>query len=159
MCMFDNPALPIGRCPLKDDVAAMLREYLESDGYVFACPSYEGNVTALMKKFLERKIALGYRKKDAYVTIADARVTANFKKMASFIVTANCPDEYQEVMGDPCFGAMESNLMVEQIPTLDRLYVGGVEGMTDEVFSEKLSCAYRVGIRLAEEIEKAHKEG
>jgi FMN-dependent NADH-azoreductase len=155
--MFDNPQYPIGRCPLKDDVASILEQYQEADGYIFASPSYEGYVTALMKKFLERKIALGYRAKEAFRTIAEARVAAAFKKRASFIVTANCTDEVREIMGDPCFEAMESHLIIEQVPTVDRLYVGGIEDMTDEVFSEKLSCARQVGIRMVEEIEKAQR--
>jgi multimeric flavodoxin WrbA len=156
-CMFDSPELPFGRCPLRDDMASILEEYVEADGYIFASPSYEAFVSALMKKFLERKIALGFREKEAYGKIAAARVPANFKKMASFIVTANCPDEFIEVMGDPAFEAMEGHLMVEQIPTADRFYVGGVENMSDETFSEKLSAAYQLGIRLVEEIEKAQR--
>jgi len=157
-CVFENHELPIGKCLLKDDMASILEEYVEADGYIFSSPCYEGFVPALMKKFLERKIALGFREKEAYGKIAAARAPANFKKMASFIVTANCADEYIEVMGDPVFEAMEGHLIVEQIPTADRLYVGGVENMTDETFSEKLSAAYQIGIRLVEEIEKAQKE-
>ena len=106
---------------------------------------------------MERKIALGFREKESYGKIAAARAPVNFKKMASFIVTANCSDEYIEAMGDPAFEAMESHLMIEQVPTVDRFYVGGVENISDEVFSEKLSEAYRLGIRLVEEIEKAQR--
>jgi putative NADPH-quinone reductase len=154
-CMFENPELPFGKCPLKDDMASILEEYIKADGYIFACPVYESFVPALMKKFLERKIALGYREKDAYGKIAAARMPADFKKMASFIVTANCTDEYREVMGDPCFEAMEGHLLIEQVPTVDRMYVGGVENMSDETFSEKLNESYQLGIRLVEAIEKA----
>jgi hypothetical protein len=50
---------------------------------------------------------------------------------------------------------MEGQLMVEQVPTVDRFYVGGVEGMTDETFSEKLTEAYQLGIRLVKAIEEA----
>jgi len=157
-CMFYHPQRPIGRCPLKDDMASILEQYQEANGYVFASPTYESYVTALMKKFMERKIALGYRTKEAFGTIAEARVPAAFKKMASFIVTANCTDEFREIMGDPSFEAMEGQLIVEQVPTVDRLYVGGVENITDEVFSEKLSCARQVGIRLVEAIEKAQQQ-
>ena len=156
-CMFDNPELPFGRCPLRDDMTSILEEYVGADGYIFAAPVYEGFVPALMKKFLERKISLGFREKEAYGKIAAARVPANFKKRASFIVTANCADEYIEVMGDPAFEAMEGHLIVEQIPTTERFYVGGVENMSDETFSEKLSAAYQLGIRLVEEISKAQR--
>jgi hypothetical protein len=138
-------------------MASMLEQYQEADGYIFASPTYESSITSLMKKFLERKIALCYRARDAFHTIAGARVPAGFKKMASFIVTANCADEFREIMGDPCFEAMEGHLIVEQVPTVDRLYVGGIESMTDELFSERLSCARQIGIRLVEEIEKTQR--
>lgn len=157
-CVFENHELSVGKCPLKDDMASILEEYVGADGYIFASPVYEAFVPALTKKFLERKVALGFREKEAYGKIPAARVPANFKKMASFIVTANCPDEYIEVMGDPAFEAMEAHLIVEQVPTADRFYVGGVENMSGETFSEKLSAAYQFGIRLVEEIQKTQKE-
>ena len=157
-CIFENHELPIGKCLLNDDMSSILEEYIKADGYIFASPVYEMFVTALMKKFLERKIALGYREKDAYGKISAARVPAEFKKMASMIVTANCSDNYKKAMGGPCFEAMESHLMIEQVPTVDRFYVGGVENITDETFSEKLNESYQLGIRLVEEIEKVQKE-
>ena len=156
-CMFENHELPIGKCPLNDDMASILEEYVKADGYIFASPVYESYVTALMKKFMERKVALGFREKNAHGTIAAARVPANFKKMASFIVTANCSDEFLEVMGDPAFEAMEGQLMVEQVPTVDRFYVGGVEGMTEETFSNKLVESFQLGIRLVKAIKEAQK--
>ena len=52
--MFKNPELPIGKCPLKDDMASILEEYISADGYIFASPVYESYVTVLMKKFMEK---------------------------------------------------------------------------------------------------------
>lgn len=156
-CIFEHHELPIGKCPLKDDMASILQDYVSADGYIYASPVYESYVTALMKKFMERKIALGFREKDAHSTISACRVPADFKKMASFILTANCPDEYREVMGEPAFEAMEAQLIVEQVPTADRFYVGGVEGMTGETFSAKLAESYQLGIRLVEALEKAQR--
>ncbi len=63
-CVHKNPELPIGECLLEDDMASILKEYIRADGYVFASPNYDGSVTALMKRFLERKIALTYRPKE-----------------------------------------------------------------------------------------------
>ncbi len=153
-CMFENHDLPVGKCPLKDDMSAILAEYVKADGYIFASPVYESNISSLMKKFIERKIALGFRDKDAYGKIPFPRVPAEFKKMASMIIVGNCADEYREIMGDPCFEALESHLIVEQVPTVDRYYVGGVEDMPDETFSGKLDEAFQLGKRLVEEISK-----
>lgn len=154
-CVFKNHELPVGICPLKDDMADILEDYIHADGYVFAAPNYDGCVNALMKRFLERKIMLTRRDEQAYATIMEARLPADFKKKASMIVTANCPDEYREVMGDPCFEIMEGHLMIEQIETVDKLYVGGVENLPEEILQQKGEEALQAGARLVEEIEKA----
>jgi putative NADPH-quinone reductase len=153
-CFLKNPDLRIGACPLKDDAASILEEYLSADGYIFASPVYDVFVTALMKTFLERKIALTYKTPEEVGKIPAARpgVAANFKKKASFIVTGNCADEFIEVMGDPCFEAFEAHLLFEEIDTLDKLYVGGVENMTDAVFEDRLKKAYVMGEHLVKEI-------
>lgn len=156
-CLFDDPALPIGRCLLKDEMALLLEEYITADGYIFASPVYDLCITSLMKKFLERKIALTHRPQDAYATIGAARIPAEFKKNAALIVTGNCADEYSELMGDPCFEALEAHLIVEQVMTTDRLYVGGVENMTDATFAERIDTAHRMGARLVEEIERSRQ--
>ncbi len=159
-CFLKNPELTIGKCPLKDDAAAILEDYINSDGYLFASPCYDVFVTALMKTFLERKIALTYKSMEELAKIPAARpgVAANFLKKASFIVTANCADELEEVMGDPCYEALEAHLLFEEIDTLDKLYVGGVEGMSDEVFNAKLDKAFELGVHLVETIEAARNE-
>lgn len=154
-CYLNQPELPIGKCPLKDDMHSILEEYIRADGYVFASPVYDVFITALMKQFLERKIMLTYRDRDAYATIPGPRVPANFKKKASLIVSANCSDEYQEVMGDPSFEAWQAHLPIEQVDTVDQFYVGGVEKMEAETFSLKLTQAFSNGERLYDEIIKA----
>jgi len=156
-CWTKNPSLPVGTCVLKDDMASILDEYIKSDGYIFASPVYDVFVTALMKTFLERKIALTFREKEHHGKLPGARAPAHFKKMASLIVTANCTEEFKEVMGDPCFEAMESHLMIEQVETVDRFYVGGIENITEDQFNVKLEEAYQAGIRLVESIEEAQQ--
>jgi multimeric flavodoxin WrbA len=154
-CLFDDPSLPQGRCPLKDDMAGVLEEYGSADGYIMASPVYDGSVTALMKKFIERKIALTHRSREAVATIGAARVPADFKKAVAMIVTGNCAEEYRELMGDPCFEMMEGHFMIEQVITTDKLYVGGVENMPENTITEKCDAARRVGARLVEEITKS----
>jgi len=157
-CYHNNPELKIGICPIKDDMASILEEYVSADGYFLCSPVYDMNTTALMKKFVERKIALSYRPKEAYAKICEPREAANFKKMASFIVTANSPDEYEEVMGVPCYDTMNSHLMIEQVWLLDKLYCGGVEDISKEAWDKKMDLAFEMGVRLVEEIEKAQNE-
>jgi len=156
-CFQNNPELKIGKCPLKDDMAAILEDYANADGYIFSSPVYDVFVTALLKTFLERKIALTYRPKNESGKIPGSRIPAHFLKKASMIVTGNCADEYREVMGDPCFEAIEGHLLIEMVETVDKFYVGGVEQMTDELFTEKLNEAYQIGRRLVASIEKTRK--
>ena len=151
-CYRNNPELLIGKCPLKDDMASILEEYVKADGYIFASPVYDANVTALMKTFLERKIMLSYKAPDAYGKIPESRCPANFSKKAGFIVTGSAVDEYKEVMADPCFEAIEAHLMLEQVDTSHEMYVGGVENITEQKFSERLEEAYRLGAHLVDEI-------
>ncbi len=158
-CYLKKPELSIGICPLKDDMALILEEYTQADGYIFASPVYDMFITALMKTFVERMIALTYKPPSDHAKIPDARtgIAANFTKMASIIITGNCADELREVMGEPCFESFDGHLMIQQVDTVDTFYVGGLEYMTDEIFEKRLDTAYQLGVRLVEKIEKARQ--
>ncbi|MCX8044243.1 MAG: flavodoxin family protein [Desulfobacterota bacterium] len=157
-CFETKPELKIGVCPLKDDMSSILEEYIAADGYVFASPVYDVYVSALMKTFLERKIALTYRPKELTGKLPESRVPANFLKKASIIITGNCSDEYREVMGTPCFEAIEGHLMIEMVETVDQFYVGGIENLAPEVMAQRLSEAYLIGQRLVKSIEQARSQ-
>ena len=153
-CYHKNPELRIGKCSIKDEMASILEEYVEADGYFLVSPVYDLHVTALMKKFLERKIALTYREKSEHAKLMEARHPAEFKKKASLLVTGNCGDDLIEVMGEPCFEAMSSHFMIEQVWMVDKIYVGGVESFTKEIFEQRMELLYQAGVRLVEEIEQ-----
>lgn len=158
-CIFENHGLPFGKCPIKDDMAGILEEYVKADGYIYSTPVYDVGITALMKTFLERKFALFFKDKEDTVTIPAPREPANFLKKASLFVTGNARDEYKEVMGPPCFEALETDLMLEQVDVADKFYVGGAHVMTEERLAEKQEEAFNIGVRLVEAIEKAREEG
>ena len=82
---------------------------------------------------------LSYRPENAYATIGGPRTPWLFKKKALMIVTGNCGDEYRELMGDPCFEMMEGQFMIEQVETIDKFYVGGVENMPEETSGKNYS--------------------
>ena len=159
-CFLNKPELTIGICPIKDDVRAILEEYVQADGYIFSSPAYDMFCTALIKTFLERKIALTYKSREAIGKIPAARpgIAQNFMKKASFIVTANCDDTLEEVMGEPCYEAFEAHLLFEEIDTVGKLYCGGVENMTDEEFDVRLQKAFDLGKNLVETIQKYRAE-
>ena len=102
---------------------------------------------------------LSYKAPDAYGKLPESRCPANFKKKAAFIVTGSAVDEFKEVMADPCFEAIEAHLMLEQVDTANEMYVGGIENISQETFSERLNQAFQLGAHIVEEIEKARTEG
>ena len=157
-CVHENHELPVGTCPLKDDMAGILEDYSTADGYILTSPVYDVGVTALMKTFLERKFALFYRQGGDHGKIPAARVPADFKKKVSFIVTGNCHDEYKDCMGGPCFEAMESDFFIEQIDTVDKLFVGGVDNISPERTAEKVKEAFALGIRLVDAISSSRND-
>jgi multimeric flavodoxin WrbA len=157
-CIFENHELPFGNCSIKDDMAGILEDYIQADGYILTTPVYDVGITALMKTFIERKFPLFFKNKEDTITLPAARVPANFRKKASLFITANARDEYEEVMAPPCFEALEFDLMIEQVDTVDKLYVGGAHVITEEILSRKLDKAFTIGVRLVDEIEKARKQ-
>ena len=159
-CFKKEPELSVGKCPLDDDMAAILDEYLKADGYIYASPSYDMYITALLKMLIERKIAFTYKGPDSAGKFPTPRpgVAVNFMKKASIIITGNSADEYESVMGDPCYEAVEADLIWEQIDTVDKLYVGGVESITDEEFKQQQQKARQMGINIVEAIKTARRD-
>lgn len=156
-CIFENHELPVGKCTLKDDMAAILEDYSQSDGFIYSSPVYDVNITALMKTFIERKFPLYCKDKEDTITLPAARVPANFLKKAALFITANARDEYKEVMGDPSFEALEYDLLIEQVDIIEKFYVGGAHVMTNERLAKIRDEACTIGRRLVKSIEDARK--
>jgi hypothetical protein len=70
------------------------------------------------------------------------------------VATANSPDEFVEVMGDPCFEMMSSDWMIEQVETVGKLYVGSIDALSDADMKNRLETAFEMGKKLVNEIEK-----
>jgi multimeric flavodoxin WrbA len=152
-CVHENHELPIGICPLRDDMAGILKEYLEADGYIMACPVYDFTVTSVMKAFIERRFPMFYKTKGD-IGIPDARVKQNFKKKALLIATGSARDEFSD-MAEPCFEVMSGHFMVEEVDMIERLYVGFIHNVDKQRYSDMLNKTFTLGARLVEEIEKA----
>ena len=154
-CVHKNHGLPIGICPLKDDMASILKEYLEADGYILTSPVYDFTVTAVMKAFIERRFAL-YYKVQGTIGIPDARVKQNFKKKASLIATGSAGEEYASI-AEPCFEVMSGHFRIEEIDVVDQLYVGLIHHVDEKRYTQKMEETFAMGVRLVEEIENARK--
>ncbi len=155
-CVHNNQELPIGICPLKDDMAGILQEYHQADGYIMATPVYDFTVTAVMKTFIERRFAL-YFKNKSEPGIPAARVKHNYKKKASIIVTGSASDDYAPI-AEPCYEVIGGHFMIEEIEVVDQCYIGSVHNLDEEHYGAKLDETFSLGVRLVEEIEKARQE-
>ena len=154
-CVHKNHDLPIGICPLKDDMAGILKEYLEADGYIMAAPVYDFTVPSVMKAFIERRFSLFYKTKGNR-GIPDARVKQKFKKKASLLATGSAGDEFASI-SEPCFEVMGGHFMIEEIDVLEQLYVGLIHDVDEKRYREIMDQTFALGARLADEIEKAQK--
>ncbi len=83
----------LGRCTVKDGLSPILDKVAESDGFILGSPIYFGDVTAMMRAFLERNLFqhLNY---DDY-TMPFIRGT----KKTAFIYTMNMPEAIFEQVG------------------------------------------------------------
>ena len=155
-CVYNHHDLPIGRCPLKDDMATILSEYLDADGYIMASPVYDFTVPSVMKAFIERRFPMFYKTKGAR-GIPDARVKQHFKKKASLIATGSAGDEFASI-AEPCFEVMSGHFMIEEIDVVDQLYVGSIHDVDEKRYRDKMDETYNMGIHLVEAINTSRKD-
>jgi len=153
-CVYTKHELPIGMCPLKDDMAGILEQYLAADGYVMACPVYDFTVTSIMKAFIERRFPMYKKQKGLHGKIPEVRVPQGFKKKAVLIATGDASDEYAAI-AEPCFDVMSGHFMVEEIDVVSQLYVGYIHNVDEQRYNEKMQETFTMGAGLVEEIEKA----
>jgi len=156
-CVHKNHHLPMGICPLRDDMPMILREYLAADGYIMASPVYDFTVPSVMKAFIERRFPLFYKSKGER-GIPDARVKQNFMKKALVLATGSAGEEFSEI-AEPCFEVMSGHFMAEEIEVIARRYVGLIHNVDPVRFNDIMDETFRMGVRLVEEIEKSRKDG
>ena len=155
-CVHKNHHLPMGICPLRDDMPAILRAYLDADGYIMASPVYDFTVPSVMKAFIERRFPLFYKERGAR-GIPDARVKQNFMKKAILLATGSAGEEFSEI-AEPCFEVMSGHFMVEEIEVIARRYVGLIHDFDQQRFAEIMDEMFGLGVRLVQEIEQVAQQ-
>ena len=145
-CRRDDPAKPIARCVIDDDMQVLLPKMDEADAYVFGSPIFDGTVTAIMKTFLERTswtLARAGRwplkgcpeprtdrKKRAVLISSSGIVTPLFRRFC---------DDATKLVKDHAKCMLNAKLV-------GTLYAGGIEKVGLNRYAMK---AKRLGIRLA----------
>ena len=78
-----------GKCVIKDDMAALLEKYMESDIVVMASPLYVDHVTGLMKDFMDRMLPLVCPQFEMGGA-GQTRHVARYRKYPSQVFMSNC---------------------------------------------------------------------
>ncbi|AET69559.1 multimeric flavodoxin WrbA [Desulfosporosinus orientis DSM 765] len=78
----------IGHCAMKDDLTNVLEKILVSDVLLLGSPIYFGNVTGLMRSFLERLLFSNLSYNEGHRSVFPGKVSSGF------IYTMNVPKEF-----------------------------------------------------------------
>lgn len=82
-----------GHCAVKDDLAPVLEKLSQADGLIFGSPIYFGNVTGMMRSFLERLLFPFFVYDKEYSSLAPKRMPT------AFIYPMNVSSEEMEQYG------------------------------------------------------------
>ncbi|MFT3669988.1 MAG: NAD(P)H-dependent oxidoreductase [Pseudoxanthomonas sp.] len=82
-----------GHCAVKDDLAPLLEKVSQADGLIFGSPIYFGNVTGMLRSFLERLMFPFFVYDQDYSSLAPKRMPT------AFIYTMNVTGAEMEQYG------------------------------------------------------------
>lgn len=111
-CSGCDYCIKTGKCIIQDDITKIIDNMKVADGYIFASPSYNYNVTAQMKALLDRTFCL-----NDYSNGWKSRLSPNKKA----IVVGVCKGKTKESMGYTveCMSKSLSELGVKIIDTIE----------------------------------------
>lgn len=89
-CIGCEQCINTGSCIIQDDIAEIINKMKEVDGYIFASPAYNYNMTAQMKSLLDRTFCL-----NDYTNGWKSRLSADKKA----IIVGVCAGKAKESMG------------------------------------------------------------
>jgi len=152
----------VGLCAMKDDLSGVLEKVLESDVLFLGSPIYFGNVTGLMRSFLERLLFSNLSYNEGHRSIYEGILSSGF------IYTMNVPEEFlQRVNYEALFEQNKNTLQLlngtsEYIISADTYQFDDYAKYEASMFNEKhksqvkaeqfpLDCqkAFDMGARLA----------
>ena len=152
----------IGHCAMKDDLSGVLEKVLESDVLLLGSPIYFGNVTGLMRSFLERLLFSNLSYNQGHRSIYQGKLSSGF------IYTMNVPEELlQRVNYEALFEQTKNTLQIlngtsEYLISADTYQFDDYSKYEASMFNEKhkslvkaeqfpLDCqkAFAMGARLA----------
>jgi len=145
-CRRDDPAKPIARCVIDDDMQEILSALREADAYIFGVPIFEGTVNALTKTFLER-ICWTLARSGRWPVKGCPHPREGRKKRAIAILSSGLIVPFLRMFCDDATTLLKNTLRDSlNAKLVGTLYAGGVEKVGVERY---LKRAERLGERLA----------
>lgn len=96
-----------GHCAMKDDLSGVLEKVLESDVLFLGSPIYFGNVTGLMRSFLERLLFSNLSYNEGHRSVYQGKLSSGF------IYTMNVPKDFlQQVNYEALFEQNKTSLQL-----------------------------------------------
>lgn len=142
-CTQDSLDKKRGRCIHTDDMDQILQDIDDAEGIVLGSPVNFSTVTAVMKKFVERMVSLGYW--PWAKPVPEGRIKKCTKK--SIIVTASaCPAFIGRILMPNCLSIFKRVSQLCGAKVIKSLYFGGLKLNENPQLPEQLvSRAYSAG--------------
>ena len=140
-----------GKCVHNDDMDNILTEIDDADAVVLGSPINFDNVTAIMKRFVERLIAYTYW---PWGKMAPVHRITKKSKRAVTVTSSACPAFLGRILMPGALGILGKAAKVMGAKVIKSLYFGPVAGREDSQLSEKaLRKSHKAGEELVRQIQ------
>lgn len=123
-----------GNCVISDDMKQILDKIDSADGIILAAPINWFNVTALMKRFVERLLPYGYWPWN--IAIPKYRIKKLTKK-AVLITSSGCPEWLGRIIFRGAFFILKSAAKCVGARVIKKIYMGGAAIKKNQSLPEK----------------------
>jgi len=123
-----------GDCVISDDMKQILDKIDSADGIILAAPINWFNITALMKRFVERLLPYGYWPWNS--AIPKYRIKKLTKK-AVLITSSGCPEWLGRIIFRNTFFILKSAAKCVGAKVIKKIYMGGVAIEKNQSLPEK----------------------
>ena len=154
-----------GTCAVNDDCAELYRHFEQADAVILGTPIYEGNVSGMLKNFIDRSFGCAldkmpgshevkngsFMKKLQFMSAYLAPKKAMAGKKYLFVISANKPSPYIHFTGDLRNTLATLKTFVASLNGIVRgkiVYLNAFFGDTPKRWDAMLEHAYQVGKNL-----------
>lgn len=153
-CAQEKDQARRGRCVHNNDMDRILNEIDNAEAIVLGCPVNFSNITAIMKRFVERLIQYTYWPWGK--ALAPVLRDKQKHKKAVIVTSSACPAIIGRFLMPEALGALKRAAKCMGAKVTKSLYFGPVAGKEDSQLSERnMAKARRAGEKLVSSIQEA----